>query len=114
MSKRVFFWLVLSCITAYKPIVLWHGMGDSCCNPKSLGHLMKVLKDNLPGVYIKSIRTGDTDDKDVRSGYIGNIQNQVKGACNDLEQDAKLKDGFNAIGISQVKFMNNIIGGIIS
>ena len=24
------------------PVVLWHGMGDSCCNPLSMGNLEQL------------------------------------------------------------------------
>ena len=33
--------------TEMLPIVLWHGMGDTCCNPISMGW----LKDHLTGKY---------------------------------------------------------------
>lgn len=29
------------------PIVLWHGMGDSCCNEYSMGAIEKILQDRL-------------------------------------------------------------------
>ena len=77
-------------------------MGDSCCNPKSIGYLVEVLEKNLPGVTVKSIRIGSTTDKDVRSGFIGNIHDQVALVCRELTNDSKLKGGFNAIGVSQV------------
>jgi palmitoyl-protein thioesterase len=102
MLRLLFFWNFVQCVIAYKPIVLWHGMGDSCCNPKSLGHVVSILKDKLPGVYIKSIQTGDTEEKDVRSGFLGNLHDQIATVCSELKQDEGLKDGFNAIGVSQV------------
>ena len=103
MLGFLFFWLqYFRIVIAYKPIVLWHGMGDSCCNPKSLGHVVSILKDKLPGVYVKSIQTGDTQESDVRSGFMGNVHDQITTVCNDLKQDDRLKHGFNAIGVSQV------------
>jgi hypothetical protein len=33
-------------VQAKLPIVLWHGMGDTCCNPISIGAVQKVLKDH--------------------------------------------------------------------
>jgi hypothetical protein len=29
------------------PVVLWHGMGDSCCNPSSMGSI-KVVNHSFP------------------------------------------------------------------
>lgn len=31
------------------PVVLWHGMGDSCCATWSIGALQKQIEDSLPG-----------------------------------------------------------------
>lgn len=31
------------------PVVLWHGMGDSCCATWSVGALQKQIQDALPG-----------------------------------------------------------------
>nr|BAH72230.1 ACYPI005852 [Acyrthosiphon pisum] len=41
------------------PVVLWHGMGDSCCNPLSLGRIIKLLQKNLgTDTYVKSLQIG--------------------------------------------------------
>jgi palmitoyl-protein thioesterase len=29
------------------PVVLWHGMGDSCCSLGSIGSVKKLIEDNL-------------------------------------------------------------------
>ena len=26
------------------PVVIWHGMGDSCCNPLSMGRIKEVIE----------------------------------------------------------------------
>jgi hypothetical protein len=31
------------------PIVVWHGLGDSCCNPDSIGGVVDAIKQHLPG-----------------------------------------------------------------
>ena len=31
------------------PVVMWHGMGDSCCATWSIGALQKQIQDALPG-----------------------------------------------------------------
>lgn len=34
------------------PVVLWHGMGDSCCSMGSMGAVKKLIEDRLgEGVY---------------------------------------------------------------
>uniref|UniRef100_U3IYG4 Palmitoyl-protein thioesterase 1 n=1 Tax=Anas platyrhynchos platyrhynchos TaxID=8840 RepID=U3IYG4_ANAPP len=43
---------------AAPPVVLWHGMGDSCCNPRSMGYIRGLLQRRLPGTYVLSLRIG--------------------------------------------------------
>lgn len=31
------------------PIVVWHGLGDSCCNPQSIGAVVDAIEEHLPG-----------------------------------------------------------------
>jgi len=37
----------------------------------------------------------------MENGYFLNVNDQVNTVCNDLRQDGKLRDGYNAIGLSQ-------------
>lgn len=82
------------------PIVLWHGMGDSCCNPKSIGGIQKHIADTL-GVFVYSIATGKGESADIKSSYFGNVNEQVSKVCEELQGMPELKDGFNAVGFSQ-------------
>lgn len=83
------------------PIVLWHGMGDSCCFSFSLGKVQQILENAIPGVYINSIRIGKNVVEDVENSYFGNINNQVEQVCKQLSEDTRLQQGYNAIGFSQ-------------
>ena len=40
------------------PVVMWHGMGDSCCNPWSMGAVKRMIQDEVPGIYIHSLMIG--------------------------------------------------------
>lgn len=60
------------------PIVMWHGMGDSCCNPLSLGSVIKFIQKQIPNVYILSIRIGNNIIEDTLNGYLMNVNDQVK------------------------------------
>ncbi|EAA07412.4 AGAP001058-PA [Anopheles gambiae str. PEST] len=82
------------------PIVLWHGMGDTCCFPFSLGGVTKFLESEI-NVYVKSIEIGNSITEDFKSGYLIHPNQQVNMVCEDLSTDAQLKGGFNAIGFSQ-------------
>ncbi|TGZ53549.1 palmitoyl-protein thioesterase 1 [Temnothorax longispinosus] len=83
------------------PVVLWHGMGDSCCFSFSLGKIQRILEAEIPGVYVHSIRIGNNEIEDVENSYFGNINDQIKHVCEQLSQDTNLQNGYNAIGFSQ-------------
>jgi len=83
------------------PIVLWHGMGDSCCFSFSLGKFKKELETEVPGVYVLSIKIGSDLVEDVKSGYFVHPDKQLEEVCDLIKNDTKLQNGFNAIGFSQ-------------
>lgn len=71
----------LSDATSALPVVIWHGMGDSCCNPLSMGRIQKLIKQNGPeGIYVKSLMLGSNIFSDMEHGYLANM--------NDLVDDA--------------------------
>jgi palmitoyl-protein thioesterase len=81
------------------PIVLWHGMGDSCCNPLSLGSIMKLIEQQFtPAPYIHSIRIGSNEAEDTSNGFFMNINKQIDYACHLLNADKNLSQGYHAIG----------------
>jgi len=83
------------------PIVMWHGMGDNCCDPLTMGHLQRFVEAALPGVYVRSIMVGDNTVEDTMHGFFGNVNSQVEEACQALAADPQLAGGFNAVGFSQ-------------
>ncbi|KAL1924532.1 uncharacterized protein VTP21DRAFT_4186 [Calcarisporiella thermophila] len=87
--------------TEYYPIVLWHGMGDSCCNPKSMGAVKAIFEEHLPGVFVHSVSIAGNEDDDQRAGFFGNVNEQVDKVCTQLREEPRLRGGFNAVGFSQ-------------
>ncbi|CAG5866062.1 unnamed protein product [Menidia menidia] len=83
------------------PVVLWHGMGDSCCNPLSMGSIKKMLEEELPGVYVLSLMIGKNVVQDTENGFFLDVNQQVAMACSQLAQDPQLQGGYNAMGFSQ-------------
>jgi len=83
------------------PIVLWHGMGDICCNPLSLGAFKTMLEQQITGIYVRSLKIGASIWDDELSGFFKNVNDQVSLVCQQLASDPKLADGYNAIGFSQ-------------
>jgi len=83
------------------PIVLWHGMGDSCCNPFSMGSISKYLEKKIPGVYVHSLMIGDNVVEDTENGFFMNINSQIELACQRIQADPNLQEGYHAVGFSQ-------------
>ncbi|CAH1638600.1 unnamed protein product [Spodoptera littoralis] len=102
MKTLILLLFVIKLISA-KPtsIVLWHGMGDTCCVSFSLGGIKLFLEKKIPGVYVSSLRIGSSTVEDFENGYFMNPNKQVDYVCEQLASDPELKDGFNAIGFSQ-------------
>ncbi|XP_003492426.1 palmitoyl-protein thioesterase 1 [Bombus impatiens] len=92
------------------PVVLWHGMGDSCCFSFSLGGIKKLIENKIPNIYVYSIRLGNNEIEDVEHSYFGNINEQIQEVCQQLSKNERLKNGYNAIGFSQgAQFLRAVI-----
>ncbi|KAL8561741.1 Palmitoyl-protein thioesterase 1 [Nucella lapillus] len=83
------------------PVVLWHGMGDSCCNPLSMGSIKKLIEQEVKGVYVRSLEIGSNIVEDTENGFLMNVNKQITMVCAKIKADPKLASGFNAIGFSQ-------------
>nr|KAF6507361.1 palmitoyl-protein thioesterase 1 [Rousettus aegyptiacus] len=83
------------------PLVIWHGMGDSCCNPLSMGAIKKMVEMKIPGIYVLSLEIGKTLIEDMENSFFLNVNSQVTTVCQILAKDPKLKQGYNAMGFSQ-------------
>jgi len=83
------------------PIVLWHGMGDSCCNPLSMGYIKSLLEQEINGVYVHSLMIGDSWEADTAHGFFLNVNTQIEIACSRIRNDTKLQGGYHAVGFSQ-------------
>jgi len=87
--------------SANLPVVLWHGMGDSCCNPLTMGGFSRMIKKNLPGTHVHSIKIKDGITSDTIAGFIGSVNEQVDIACDQIAKNSALQNGYNAVGLSQ-------------
>lgn len=92
-----------------RPIVLAHGMGDSCFND-GLKHVTERIT-NITGAYSTCIPTGDNFHDDTINGYFKSWYANVDIFAEKIKNDPLLEDGFDAIGFSQG---NNIIRGYIA
>lgn len=67
----------------------------------SLGFFKTYLERQIPGVYVLSLRIGNSTVEDLENGYFMSPNKQVDYVCDKIDNDVKLKNGFNAIGFSQ-------------
>ena len=91
------------------PIVMAHGMGDSCFN----GGMQSITErvGSLTSSYSTCIPTADNLHDDIINGYLLNMDASVEVFAEKVRADPNLKNGFNAIGFSQG---NNVIRGYIT
>eukprot|EP00800_Vazella_pourtalesii_P002744 TRINITY_DN12688_c0_g1_i1.p1 TRINITY_DN12688_c0_g1~~TRINITY_DN12688_c0_g1_i1.p1 ORF type:complete len:296 (+),score=-2.17 TRINITY_DN12688_c0_g1_i1:81-968(+) len=88
-------------LNGYVPLVIWHGMGDSCCNPLSIGRLIDLITDVSPGIYVHSLRFGNNIIEDTTNGFFMEVNKQINLACEMIRNDTNLSNGYNAMGFSQ-------------
>jgi len=79
-SSLIFFSLLVVISQAQDtpvPVVIWHGMGDSCCNPASMGRIKQVIEDETGGLVI-SLKIGLSVIDDTINGFLKPVNKQVK------------------------------------
>jgi len=85
----------------YRPVVLWHGMGDTCCDPLSMGRIKRLIEKQLPGIHVHSLMIGNDVVEDEFNGFLMNVNKQIEWANSEINNDTNLSAGFNAVGFSQ-------------
>ncbi|EOD36822.1 hypothetical protein EMIHUDRAFT_426418 [Emiliania huxleyi CCMP1516] len=91
------------------PIVVTHGMGDSCFNPGMQS--VVALAGKTLGVEAVCVPTGDNQASDTINGFLMNMDKSVEAFAKRVQSDKRLSGGFDAFGLSQG---NNIIRGYIA
>ncbi|CAF0784657.1 unnamed protein product [Didymodactylos carnosus] len=77
-------------------------MGDSCCNPLSIGSIIKLIEKTItPSPYILSLRIGNNIVEDTSNGFFMNINHQIDYVCKKLEANKNLSQGYHSLGFSQ-------------
>jgi palmitoyl-protein thioesterase len=93
------------------PVVLAHGMGDSCFN-SGMQRVTTAVSEWLGGgVYTVCIPTGKSQSEDTKNGYFLNMDASVDIFAEAIQQIPELQGGFHAMGFSQG---NNVIRGYIA
>ncbi|KAF4567744.1 hypothetical protein EYR40_006749 [Pleurotus pulmonarius] len=84
----------------YRPLVLWHGLGDSHSSPGML-EFASLIDEIYPEIFIHSIYIEEDADADRKATFYGNVNSQVDMVNGQLSAIPELNDGFDAIGFSQ-------------
>ncbi len=71
-----FFLIKYSIISTYKPVVLYHGLGDHSKSANLL-KIKKTLEESLPGIFVYSIVIGKNQIDERLRSYFDNIDLQV-------------------------------------
>ncbi|KAM5543147.1 hypothetical protein V8D89_003021 [Ganoderma adspersum] len=83
-----------------RPLVIWHGLGDSYASPGML-QFMQLIKEIHPGMFIHSIRLDEDLEKDQKAGFFGDVNEQLELVNEQIGAIPELHGGFDAIGFSQ-------------
>mmetsp|Transcript_4398 Transcript_4398/g.7741 ORF Transcript_4398/g.7741 Transcript_4398/m.7741 type:complete len:342 (-) Transcript_4398:175-1200(-) len=81
------------------PLVVAHGMGDSCYNP-GMKQITQLAGERL-GVYSTCIGDGEGEVQDTLNGFTTTMLKQVEFFRSKIQADPKLQNGFDAMGLSQ-------------
>ena len=96
------------------PVVLWHGLTHDCCSEVE-GRDKRIIEENIPGIYVRSLQIimddflhnllGDilgSQLSEIEASIFRPVKEQVDVACQQIANDPLLRNGYNAIGYSQV------------
>ncbi|EJT97386.1 alpha/beta-hydrolase [Dacryopinax primogenitus] len=83
-----------------RPLVLWHGLGDSYASP-GMVEFMDILRKTHEGMFVYSVRIKDDVEKDQKAGWFGDVNEQLEQVCEQLLTIPELQEGFDAMGFSQ-------------
>lgn len=84
----------------HRPLVIWHGMGDSYTAPGMVEFMDEIRKVH-PGIFIHSVYLDEDNSKDRQAGLYGNVNEQVAFVAEQLANVTELAGGFDALGFSQ-------------
>ncbi|KAI3388527.1 hypothetical protein SNEBB_008872, partial [Seison nebaliae] len=87
-------------------------MGDSCCNPLSMGRIIELIREHISNnTYIKSIEIGKSQSSDILHSFVGDVNEQIDDVCKMIKNDENLKGKeLNAIGFSQgAQFLRGLL-----
>ncbi|KAH7926689.1 alpha/beta-hydrolase [Leucogyrophana mollusca] len=83
-----------------RPLVIWHGLGDTYDSPGMLQFQSEVKKMH-PGIFVHSVYIDQNPKADQRAGFYGKVNDQLDLVAAQFASVPELSRGFDAIGFSQ-------------
>jgi len=83
-----------------RPLVLWHGMGDSH-GSRGIVEFGELIEKIHPGIFVYSVYIEEDQEQDRQATFYGNVNEQVDFVAEQIADITELKHGFDAIGFSQ-------------
>lgn len=83
-----------------RPVVFWHGYGDSY-NSTAMQHVIGIVRETKPDSYTYSIKLDDDGSKDQRLSMFSDVNMDIDYVCKQLREVDSLANGFDMIGFSQ-------------
>ncbi|TFK75345.1 alpha/beta-hydrolase [Pluteus cervinus] len=83
-----------------RPLVLWHGLGDSHSSPGMMDFAQRIQVIH-PGLFVHSVYIEEDLAEDRKAGFYGNVNEQLEFVAAQIAEIPELQNGFDAIGLSQ-------------
>ncbi|EJD52643.1 alpha/beta-hydrolase [Auricularia subglabra TFB-10046 SS5] len=83
-----------------RPLVVWHGLGDSYNSPAMEGFIDEV-RDMYPDIFIHSVYIDPNTEQDQKAGWFGYLHDQLGLVAAQIAAIPELAGGFDALGFSQ-------------
>ena len=90
--------LVLSAEKQHRPLVIWHGLGDTALSD-GISSFIDDIKSLYPGIYVYSVQIpeGGTADDERKAGFYGEANEQAQSGCEQIANITELSDGVSTI-----------------
>lgn len=84
------------------PLILWHGLGDSF-DSDGIRSVADIYRETYPNSQVYLVHVGDTGSADRHGTFFGNLTDQVRGVCEDLQATPEFANASaaNGLGFSQ-------------
>ncbi|KAF8556342.1 palmitoyl-protein thioesterase [Imleria badia] len=87
-------------INDVRPLVVWHGLGDTYASP-GMVEFQNEVKKMHPGIFVHSVHIDQDTKADQRAGFYGNVDQQLAIVAEQFASIPELSRGFDAMGFSQ-------------